>query len=63
MQDLNGIWSYVNISNHKRAISVRELGPVVNILAIFSYANILKIERIKGIGSPLLISFDKETEK
>ena len=49
------------------------LGPVVNILAIFFYANILKIMRIKrhsikGVGSPLLVSvniviFDQETEK
>ena len=42
------------------------LGPVVNILAIFSNANILK-KNIKGIGCPLLISiniiFDQETEK
>ena len=50
------------------------LGPVVNILTIFSNANILKknkrIKRchIKGIGWPLVISikidiFDQETEK
>ena len=49
------------------------LGPVVNILAIFSNANILKNKRIdiyhiKGIGCPLLISiniviFDQGTEK
>ena len=48
------------------------LGPVVNILAIFSNANILKnkikIYHIKGIGCPLLISinidiFDQGTEK
>ena len=49
------------------------LGPVVNILAIFSIANILKNKRIKiyhikGIGCPLLISiniviFDQGTEK
>ena len=39
------------------------LGPVVNILAIFSNANILKNKRIKiyhikGIGCPLLISIN-----
>ena len=50
------------------------LGPVVNILEIFSNANILKknkrikIYHIKGIGCPLLISiniviFDQGTEK
>ena len=46
------------------------LGPVVNILAIFSNANVLKNKRIKryhvkGIGCPLLISIniDQETEK
>ena len=46
------------------------LGPVVNILAIFSTANVLKNKRIKryhikGIGCLLLISinFDQETEK
>ena len=50
------------------------LGPGVNILAIFSNANILKknkrmkIYHIKGIGCPLLISiniviFDQGTEK
>ena len=49
------------------------LGPVVNILAIFSNANILKkyrkkIYHIKGISCPLLISinidiFDQGTEK
>ena len=49
------------------------LGPVVNILAIFSNANTLKIKRIKiyhikGIGCLLLISiniiiFDQGTEK
>ena len=52
---------------------VYSLGPVVNILAIFSNANILKNKRIKiyhikGIGCPLLISinidiFDQGTEK
>ena len=52
---------------------VCSLGPVVNILAIFSNANNLKNKRIKiyhikGIGCPLLISiniviFDQETEK
>ena len=42
----------------------RSLGPVVNILAIFSKANILKknkrikIYHIKGIGCPLLISIN-----
>ena len=54
-------------------IYLASLGPVVNILAIFSNANILKnkiIKRyhIKGIGCQLLISinidfFDQETEK
>ena len=49
------------------------LGPVVNIMTIFSNANILKNKRtkrchIKGIGCPLVISinidiFDQETEK
>ena len=46
------------------------LGPVVNMLAIFSNANTLKNKRIKiyhikGIGCPLLISiiFDQGTEK
>ena len=50
------------------------LGPVVNILTIFSNANILKKNKrtkrchIKGIGCPLVISinidiFDQETEK
>ena len=39
------------------------LGPVINILAIFSNANILKSKRIKiyhikGIGCPLLISIN-----
>ena len=39
------------------------LGPVVNILAIFSNANILKNKRIriyhiKGSGCPLLISIN-----
>ena len=47
------------------------LGPVVNMLAIFSIANIVKSKRIKiyhikGIGCPLFISiniFDQRTEK
>ena len=53
------------------------LGPVVNILAIFSNANIadilkknkrIKRYHIKGIGCPLLnlidiVIFDQETEK
>ena len=49
------------------------LGPVVNILALFSNANILKFKKIKGyqikgFGFLLLISvkivfFDQETEK
>ena len=46
------------------------LGPVVNILAIFSNAKVLKNKRmkryhVKGIGCPLLISIniDQETEK
>ena len=44
-------------------IRIPSLGPVVNILAIFSYANILKNKRIKiyhnkGIGCPLLISIN-----
>ena len=57
------------MSGHHRTAS---LGPVVNILAIISNANVLKnmkIKRycIKGIGCPLLIStyiviFDQETE-
>ena len=47
---------------------IGDLGPVVNILAIFSNANTLtnmRIKRyhIKGNGCPLLISiFDQETE-
>ena len=56
-------------------LAKHSLGPVVNILAIFSNANILKNKRIKiyhikGIGCPLLISininiviFDQGTEK
>ena len=49
------------------------MGSVVNILAIFSSANILKNKSIKryhiiGIGCPLLISiniviFDQKTDK
>ena len=49
-----------NNCGDQRTIS---LGPVVNILAIFSNANNLKNKRIKiyhikGIGWPLLISID-----
>ena len=56
----------------KRSVSARvkdSLGPVVNILAIFSNANILKkIREKKYTGCPLLIStniviFDQGTEK
>ena len=52
-----------------RLKSDSSLGPVVNILAIFSIANILKNKRIKiyhikGIGCPLLISINIQgTEK
>ena len=43
-------------------LPITSLGPVVNILAIFSNANILKdtriqIYHIKGVGCPLLFSF------
>ena len=57
----------------RRHMTSSSLGPVVKILAIFSYANFLKNKRtkrchIKGIGCPLVISinidiFDQETEK
>ena len=53
-------------------MSLTSLGPVDNILAIFSNANILKIKRIKryhikDVGCQLLISiniviFDQEAE-
>ena len=47
---------------------LHSLGPVVNILAIFSNANILKNKRIKiyhikGIGCPLLISINIFTKE
>ena len=57
--------AYALNSRNMMFLSQRDhsLGPVVNILAIFSNANILKNERIKiyhikGIGCPLLISIN-----
>ena len=52
-------------TNYLQSILSDSLGPVVNILTIFSNANILKKYNIKGIGCPLLISIniDQVTEK
>ena len=49
--------------SYLEALCILSLGSVVNILAIFSNANILKNKRIKryhikGIGCPLLISIN-----
>ena len=46
-----------------KGLSQTSLGPVVNILAIFSDANTLKTYNIKGIGCPLLISINILTKK
>ena len=65
--------SWLHVSALHVISSSPSLGPVINILAIFSNANILKNKRIKiyhikGIGCPLLILininiFDKGTAK
>ena len=52
-------------TNYLQSILSDSQGPVVNILTIFSNANILKKKNIKGNGCPLLISIniDQVTEK
>ena len=48
-------------TNYLQSILSDSLGPVVNILTIFSNANILKKYNINGIGCLLLV--DQVTEK
>ena len=52
-------------TNYLQSILCDSLGPVVNILTIFSNANIIKKKKynINGIGCPLLIVNDQVTEK
>ena len=55
-------FQYLHVGTQRR---IGSLGPVINILAIFSYANILKKYHIKGIGSPLsiLVAFLTKKQK